>query len=239
MKKGKTPGSNRFSVDFFRSFWKPIGILLYRAFQHCYSEGTILPTHRESIITLIPKSGKPSYSLKGWRPISLLNVDYKIISTAIGNRFKEVIDKIINPSKTAYIKGRFIGENSRLLYDVISHVNEKKMSGLILAADFEAASETVSWSYIRTVLKEMNFGSYFRNMINIMYLNDRNFSRILLNGFLGEAIQIHRGVRQGDPLLGFLFNISVEVLAKAKAKQITQSNKLTGFFRRYRHRSTY
>ena len=224
MKKGKTPGSNGFSVDFFRCFWNPVGIFLFRAFQESHSKGTILQTHRESIITLIPKAGKSSHSLKGWRPISLLNVDYKIVSTAIGNRFKEVIDKIINPSQSAYIKGRYIGENTRLVYDIITHVNENNESGLIMAADFEAAFETVSWPYLRLVLKEMNFGKYFRNIIDIMYLNAQNFSRILLNGFLGETIQIHRGIRQGDPVSGFLFNIAVEVLAK----QILQSNKLTG-----------
>ena len=87
MKKGKTPGSNGFSVDFFRCFWNPVGIFLFRAFQESHSKGTILQTHRESIITLIPKAGKSSHSLKGWRPISLLNVDYKIVSTAIGNKY--------------------------------------------------------------------------------------------------------------------------------------------------------
>ena len=93
----------------------------------------------------------------------------------IGNRFKEVIDKIINPSQSAYIKRRYIGENTRLVYDIITHVNESNESGLIMAADFEAAFETVSWPYLRLVLKEMNFGKYFRNIIDIMYLNAQNF----------------------------------------------------------------
>ena len=101
-----------------------------------------------------PKTGKPCHSLKGWRPISLLNVDYKIISTAIANRFKEVIDRIIHPSQSAYIKGRYIGENTRLVYDIISHVNQNNKPGLILAADFEAAFETVSWQYMRAVQRD-------------------------------------------------------------------------------------
>ena len=224
MKKGKTPGSNGFSVDFFRCFWNQLGIFLHRAFILSYSKGTALPTHRESLITLIPKPGRESHSLKGWRPISLLNVDYKIISTAIANRFKKVIDRLISPSQSAYIKGRFIGENSRLVYDVISHLNQFKKSGIIMAADFEAAFETVSWSYLRAVIKEMNFGNKFIKIMDIMYLNKDNFSRILLNGFLGEKINIYRGIRQGDPVSGFLFNIAVEILAR----QIKNSNRLTG-----------
>ena len=185
-KKGRTPGSNGFSVDFFRCFWKSLGIFLFRAFKYSCSEEKVIPTHRESLITLIPKVGRAPHSLKGWRPISLLNVDYKIISTAIANRLKTYISYIISPTQSAYIKGRFIGENSRLVYDTIAHVTRKKESGLIMAADFEAAFETVSWSYIRAVLEEMNFGNNFIKLINTLYLNESNFSRILLNGFLGE-----------------------------------------------------
>ena len=224
MKKGKTPGSNGFSVDFFRCFWKPLGIFLYRACISSFSEGTILATHRESLITLIPKPGRPNHSLKSWRPISLLNVDYKIISTAIANRFKKVVNRIISSSQTAYIKGRYIGENSRLVYDVISHVNQTKQTGLIMAADFEAAFETISWPYLNAVLTEMNFGEYFRDLVNLLYLNKQNVSRVLLNGFLGDKIYMHKGIRQGDPVSGFLFNIAAEILSK----QISQASNLKG-----------
>ena len=197
---------------------------LYRACISSFAEGTTVPSHRESLVTLIPKPGRPNNSLKSWRPISLLNVDYKIISTAIANRFKKVVNKIISTSQTAYIKGRYIGENSRLVYDVISHVNQSKQTCLILAADFEAAFETISWHYLNAVLKEMNFGEYFRQLVNLLYLNQNNFSRILLNGFLGEKIYMHKGIRQGDPVSGFLFDIAVEILSK----QISQSKNLTG-----------
>ena len=70
----------------------------------------------------------------------------------------------------------------------------------------------------------MNFGNNFIKMVNKMYLNNNNFSRILLNGFLGEQINLYRGIRQGDPVSGFLFNISVEVLTK----QIMYSKKIIG-----------
>ena len=105
-----------------------------------------------------------------------------------------------------------------------SHVSKSNKKGVIMAADFEAAFETVSWSYLRTVLKEMNFGNTFIELINIMYLNRQNYSRILLNGFLGEKIFMHKGIRQGDPASGYLFDIAVEILAK----QIANSEKLRG-----------
>lgn len=162
--------------------------------------------------------------MKGWRPITLLNVDYKIISSAVANRFKTVINKIISPSQTAYISGRYIGENTRLIFDTIALTAEKKIPGMILAADFEAAFESVAWDYLRTALHKFNFGYYFRKVVNHIYLNPNNYSRIMINGHLGPEIYLQRGIRQGDPSSGYLFNLAVEILAG----QIRQSNEITG-----------
>ena len=224
MKKGKTPGSNGFPVEFFRSFWLEIGPFLYRAFRLSLSVGNGLQSHQEGIITLIPKKGKSPYTYKGWRPITLLNTDYKIISTVISNRMKSVMTKIINPAQTAYTAGRFIGENTRLLYDIIHWTKENKKTGAIMAADFEAAFESVAWSYLRVVIKELNFGPKMIQMINHLYLNTKNYSRILLNGYLGKTINLHRGIRQGDPASGYVFNLAVSVLTE----QIIKSSRLTG-----------
>ena len=168
MKKGKTPGSNGFPAEFFRTFWAEIGPFLHRAFIASLTQDQCLPSHREGIIKMIPKHGRSPHTMKGWRPITLLNVDYKIVSTAIANRFKSVIDKLISPSQTAYICGRYIGENTRLLFDIIALVKEKKMEALILAADFEAAFESVSWDYLRSVLKNVKFGNNFLKMIDLL-----------------------------------------------------------------------
>lgn len=86
MKKGKSPGTNGFTSDFFRHFWDVLGVFLFRACKEGLQNKTLINSHRESVVTLIPKQGKPHDSIKGWRPISLLNVDFKIISSAIANR---------------------------------------------------------------------------------------------------------------------------------------------------------
>ena len=176
------------------------------------------------MITLIPKTGKSLNLLKDWRPISLLNVDFKIISTAITNRLKSVIEDIISPTQSAYIKGRYIGENSRLVYDIIEQINNQKRIGFILAADFEAAFESVSWSFLSKALDCYNFGPYYKYLLNLLYLHSNNYSRILLDGFHGEKIYMKRGIRQGDPASGYLFNLVVEPLAH----QITQSPVMRG-----------
>ena len=80
---------------------------------------------------------------------------------------------------------------------------------MILAADFEAAFESISCEYLRTVMSKMNFGSKFLKLIDFLYLNPNNYSRIMINGHLGPKIFLQRGIRQGDPSSGYLFDIAV------------------------------
>ena len=95
---------------------------------------------------------------------------------------------------------------------------------MVIAADFEAAFESVSWTYLKAVFKKYNFGPTFINVINLMYLNEQNYSRIMLNGYLGNKICLQGGIRQGDPASGYLFNLAVEVLST----QINKSRQLNG-----------
>ena len=168
----KASGSNGFPVEFFHEFWSELGPFLYRVLVASIKHGQTILSHREGIIKLIPKQGKFLHILKGWRPITLLNVDYKIISSAIANRLKNVMDKIIEHSQTAYISGRYKGENTRLLFDTIAFA-KNKLPGMILIADFEAAFESVAWQFLRLDMARLNFGSYFRTMIYLLYLNTR------------------------------------------------------------------
>ena len=224
MKSGKSPGSNGFTASFFKYFWDHIGTFLFRTFKKSVEDLSFPRTFREAVITLIPKIGKPTDSIKGWRPISLLNVDFKIISAAITTRLKSVMDDVISASQSAYMKGRCIAENTRLVYDVIQKLNEEKRSGLVLAADFESAFESISWNFLNETLECFNFGQKFIRLLRTAYLNKDNYSRIILHGYLGEAIAMNRGIRQGDPASGYLFNLAVEPLAN----HILQSPRIQG-----------
>ena len=173
---------------------------------------------------MIPKHGKSPDNIKGWRPITLLNVDFKIISAAISTRLQSVIQKLIDPCQTAYIKGRYIGKNTRLVFDIINNLLTNDGSGLIMSADFEAAFDSLSWCFVSKVLEKYNFGPQLRKLIDMLYLNSDNFSRIMLNGYLGDKIHVNCGIRQGDPASGYLFNLAVNTLAQ----QIKRSKLLTG-----------
>ena len=128
-----------------------------------YVNGELSNTQKEGIITCIPKENKPKHLLKNWRPITLLNTVYKIGSGSIANRLKSTLDKLISKEQTGFIPGRYIGENIRLIYDLLQYTEENQIPGLLLFIDFEKAFDSVSWKFIQKVLKFFNFGPSIKN----------------------------------------------------------------------------
>jgi hypothetical protein len=120
---------------------------------------------------------------------------------------------LIEPDQTGYVKGRYIGENLRLISDVLMLSNLKKIPGLLLLIDFEKAFDSIEWDYIDKTLETFNFGPDFRKWVNVFYSNSQ--SSVLNNGFASEWFYLERSVRQGCPLAPFLFVLVVELLAIA------------------------
>ena len=112
---------------------------------------------RVGVITLLPKGKKDKRQLKNWRPITLLNTLYKIISGAIVARVKKVLPHIINEDQKGFVDGRYGGEVTRMLNDTICNAWHLKKRGIILSIDFEKAFDSVSFSFIESVLKLVGF----------------------------------------------------------------------------------
>ena len=146
--------------------------------------GELSVTQKVGIITCIPKDNKPRHFLKNWRPISLLNTVYKIGSGVIANRFKKILDKLINLDQTGFVQGCFIGENIRLIYDILQYTEEKDIPGLLLLIDFEKAFDTISWDFLFCVLKFFNFGDSLIKWVKVFYNNIN--SAVIQGGNLSE-----------------------------------------------------
>jgi hypothetical protein len=123
----------------------------------------------------------------------------------------KVLPTIINEDQSAYIKGRYIGENIRTISDIIEYCKFKNLSGILLLIDFEKAFDTVRWNFLNETLKKFNFGIIFRKWIRILYTKIK--STISNNGYFSEYFDILRGVRQGCPLSAYLFLLIVEIMA--------------------------
>ena len=183
------------------------------SFHFAFQTGSLSISQRRGVISLISRKDKDKSLLENLRPISLLNVDYKILTKILAKRIEKVLPKIINPNQTGYVKGHFIGENIRLIQDVMFLTKHTNTPGIAIFLDFRKAFDTIEWNYLLSALKLFNFGSDIQRWIEVIYHNVS--SCILNNGHASPFFQLHRGVRQGCPLSGLLFVIGNELLARA------------------------
>ena len=210
MKNNKTPGIDGFPADFFKFFWEKLKFFVLRCLNQSFLEGTLPLTLRQCIISCLPKGEKPREFLKNWRPISLLSVVYKIASSSIANRLKTVLNKIISNSQSGFLQGRFIGESTRLVYDIMNYCETYKLDGLLLLIDFEKAFDSVSWSFLYKTLNYFKFGKKIISWIKL-FNNDIRAS-VLQCGHLSDFFRIERGCRQGDPISAYLFILCVQLM---------------------------
>ena len=124
----KSPGSDGLPVEFYRRFWGLLGPDLVEILNYSFQHGSLSETQRRGIIRLLYKKEDP-LELKNWRPISLLNTDYKICTKVLANRLRHVLPRIINKDQTCGIPDRSIYENLFLLRDTIDYVKHKRIIG--------------------------------------------------------------------------------------------------------------
>ena len=139
MKNNKSPGSDGYTAEFFKMFWSDIGDFIIRSINNGYKQTILSITQRQGIITCLPKGNKPKQFLKNWRPITLLNITYKIASGCIAQRLRSVLGSIISEEQTGFLSDRFLGENIRTVYDIMNFTEHHNIPGMIFLIDFEKA----------------------------------------------------------------------------------------------------
>ena len=210
MARNKTAGISGFTAEFFSHFWGDIGQLTVDYFNDARENGKLFISHRRGVLTLIPKKGS-QLLLKNKRPICLLDIVYKLIAKVLANRLSKVIGKIVSSDQTGFVKNRFIGENLRLIADVIDYCKMDNLNGILLAIDYSSAFDCLEHDFLMFTLKNFNFGEDFQSWIRLLYKDA--YLAIKNNGHTSSWFACTRGSFQGSPISGQLFILAAELLA--------------------------
>ena len=221
LKKNKSPGEDGITSEFYQDFWCIIKDEFMQMLECTQKTEELTKSQYRGIITLLYKQGTRE-DIKNWRPITLLNIDYKIIAKIYGERLKLVLPKIIKSDQKAFLKSRQISENIRLTEDIITYTDQIKSEGAIIFLDQEKAFDRVEWEYLKMCLNKFGFGNRFTKWIMMLYKH--GMSSINTNGFLSEYFTISRSMRQGCPVAAYLYILQAEPMAEA----IRKSNNIDG-----------
>ena len=161
----KSPGTDGLPCVFYKVFWNDVADILIIFFNYSYEIGKLSISQRRGIFKLIPKKDANLNSIKNWRPLTLLNCDYKIATKAIASRIKMFLPKLVSDDQTGFIGDRFTGENIRLIDSVIKYTKARNIPGLLVFLDFEKAFDTLEWPFIRKTFEHFGFGPSLLNWL--------------------------------------------------------------------------
>ena len=175
----KAPGNDGLPMEFYVKFWDVLGSDLVRVLNFCFRNNRLSKSQRRGVISLSFKKGD-RLDPKNWRPISLLNVDYKIASRAIAGRLLKILHVVVDKDQTCGVPGRFIGENVAYLRDIVDYASLTGVPCAILSLDQEKAFDRVDWDFMSDTLATMGFGPSFIGWIDLFYRGSQ--SAVNVNG---------------------------------------------------------
>ena len=212
MKNGKSPGADGLTVEFYKMFWVHIKSLLLKMITFVFESGSCDKDMCSGILNLIPKKGKDSRFLKNLRPITLLNVDYKIVEKIIGRRLDAALQEVIHCDQSGFMPGRDIACSIRRVFDILEYCKAEEIDAVLINLDFIKCFDKISSEAIMKSLQYFEVPGYIQKWVKILY---SNFTiKVQNNGFFTQPIEVKKSVHQGGCMSVQLFLFCAEVIAR-------------------------
>lgn len=204
----KASGCDGLSYRVLKNLPNPHLEVLVHNFNRWLSGKELIPfTLKEGVVVTIPKKNEDPHVIANRRPITLLNVDYKLLSKILTARLSKCMGSLIDKGQVGFMKNRLIFDNIIALNEILS--NKKN---LVINVDFAKAYDSVNHQALIRTMNHLRFPAKFTNLIRDMIVGSS--SKVLVNDILSPSFQIERGVKQGDVISPFLFNLVIEILQK-------------------------
>jgi len=218
----KAPGPDGLPARFFQRNWGLLKDDITSAVKRFFIDGSMPVEVNDTTIVLIPKISHPE-SLSDFRPISLCNVLYKVVSKCLANRLRPWLHELISPHQSAFIPGRLITDNALIAFEclhAIQHSTASRMNFGAFKLDLSKAYDRVDWSFLEQALVKLGFNEIWVRWIMACVSSVRYSIRF--NGTISDSFQPTRGLRQGDPLSPYLFLFVADALSTVLQKEINR-----------------
>ena len=204
------PGPDGINNAFIKKFWYLLRIPIQKYAKYSFEAGKLSQTFCNGSIRLIPKKGDHS-QIKNWRPISLLNCMYKVISRAINNRLKKVSDRILSRAQKGFTNSRFIQEVLINVIETIAGCKSRNVDGLVVAIDVAKAFDSLSHRFMEKTWQFFGFGENLTKMLKTI-VSGRSSCIILDDNSYSNHFKIDSGSMQGDSPSPLIFNFNQQIM---------------------------